>query len=212
MFSVCHTLVRNRIFFAAVIYCTYAEMAFSKSLIIVHPTSFYDFSLEAKTEINKQAQNALVNDVKIYTLVDPPAFVDELALGWMQNYKDYLEGLDQTELVASNQGENNIILNDEEVELIGGYMNACWREALINLAISNFPRLNKMIIKIPLGAIYGRVDEDRDISDTKKFEEVYRQFFDKVIREINLRGNLSIKYDMQSVQNFITLQLNNGPV
>jgi hypothetical protein len=78
--------------------------------------------------------------------------------------------------VASSQGENNIILNDEEVELIGGYMNACWREALINLAISNFPRLNKMIIKIPLGAIYGRVDEDRDISDTKKFEEVYQEW------------------------------------
>lgn len=130
------------------------------ALVIVHPTGYFDKSGEAKAAINDIADIFLRYNKEVYTLVETTEIANSLTLknrsDAAQMYLDYFPKINQSKLVISENGENNLKITGKNIVVVGGYLLACLRTALKHLSQSNLEEDKPLNIYIPLRAIYGK--------------------------------------------------------
>lgn len=133
------------------------------ALVVVHPTYYYDQEGMAKRSINFITEEFLRQKKKVYTLVGSPS---DLKRDHYQNYFSYLK---ETEIIYSNHGENNIGLKGTRFVVVGGYLEACLKSALLHISKNNAPKEKREItFFLPLPAIY-RSDIKLELRDWKLF-------------------------------------------
>lgn len=127
------------------------------ALVVVHPTYYYDQDGMAKDAINFVTKEFLAQEKKVFTLVGGTKGK------YADHYQKYFPHLDSTEIVSSENGENNIELRGERFVVIGGYLEACLRIAVIHLSRNTFKTKERDLdFFLPLPAIYRK---DTPISD-----------------------------------------------
>lgn len=121
------------------------------ALVVVHPTYFFDEDGKAKNAIRFIAKEFIRQEKPVYTLVESPKDLES------DNYQKYFPQINETKIVYSKNGENNINLKGTRFVVIGGFLEACLRSALIYLS-KNYLRGEGRDITffLPLPAIYGR--------------------------------------------------------
>lgn len=168
------------------------EKETSPPLIVVHPSSFYDFNFSAQLGIEKWTNKSLQNNQVVITLVDNEALklrgVEDLKslpdFNWQKNYQEYFPSIDKTQILPSDQGENTILLNSKSFILVGGYMNACWSKALVDLIVHNLE--DELTLIAPLDGIYGDLNEEKSFQELATEEQVfkYQIFFNGISKQV----------------------------
>lgn len=147
----------------------------------MHPTFYFDSDSEAKEAINFISDFFIDLKKPVYTLVETDKLISEIQMiqtphqltkvsesskepqdqRYYQtpsalNYVSYFPRINETQLVESLNGENNINVSGKNIVIIGGYLLACLRTAFQHLSYHNLENQNELNIYLPLRAVYGK--------------------------------------------------------
>jgi len=121
------------------------------ALVVVHPTHGFDIKGEAKEAINFIANEFMRQGKPVFTLVETPQDLDS------KPYLDYFPIIKKTKVIYSKNGENDLALKGTRFVVMGGYLKACLKSALIYLSKNYLKSQGRDItFFLPLPAIYGK--------------------------------------------------------
>jgi hypothetical protein len=127
------------------------------TLVVVHPTNYYA-QMEAQDEINAIVNQHLDAKQTVITLVETEQQIADIKnkKKTKNGYTNYLQRIDETTLMLSLNGENQIQLEEPHVTIAGGYLLACLKVATRNLVRENFKRFDQLNVTLPFYAVYGK--------------------------------------------------------